>query len=318
MALLHAYCAAVARGNAAPIAAKFARARKDPIGALIAGMCEAGLNSGGPAPSSQIDGLERLSDRDRALFHAPRAGGFRAPARARWRRRRAARSARGLDSRWSARARTPRASSASCPRAAAWTARRRRSRNFGSPRPWIAITKKGERAKHQPDPKDKAGLDPHKARVRMIQVYSPEHEAVFLFDLDHLTIETLAELGLFNNRKFVAHNAAFEFMMLRAHEHGIELIDSMQLASLALGCEFGARTLANVADQILEIELLKDQQLVRLGRPVPVDPAGQLRGGRRCRVPPGGARDVAAAEPARSAAASRSRTRRSRRSRACA
>ena len=84
------------------------------------------------------------------------------------------------------------------------------SRSTGSPRPWIAITKKGERAKHQPELKDKSGLDPHKARVRMIQVYSPEHEAVFLFDLDHLSIETLAELGLFSDRKFVAHNAAFE------------------------------------------------------------------------------------------------------------
>ena len=95
----------------------------------------------------------------------------------------------------------------------------------------------------------------------MMQVYSPEHEAVFLFDLDHLTIETLAELGLFNNRKFVAHNAVFEYMMLRAHEHGIALINRMQLASLVLGCEFGSRSLANVADQFLEIELIKDQQL---------------------------------------------------------
>ena len=35
----------------------------------------------------------------------------------------------------------------------------------------------------------------------MIQVYSPEHEAVFLFDLDYLSLDTLAELGLFRGRQ---------------------------------------------------------------------------------------------------------------------
>ena len=89
-------------------------------------------------------------------------------------------------------------------------------------RPWLVITKRGELAKHQPVSKEKTGLDPHKARVRLVQVYSPEHEAIFLFDLDHLSIETLAELGLFNGRRFVAHNSCFEHMMLRAHEHGID------------------------------------------------------------------------------------------------
>ena len=68
------------------------------------------------------------------------------------------------------------------------------------------------------------------------------------------------ESTLFNSRKFVAHNAAFEYMMLRGHERGIELIDSMQLAGLSLGCAFGSRTLANVADRLLGIELPKEQQ----------------------------------------------------------
>ena len=104
--------------------------------------------------------------------------------------------------------------------------------------------------------------------VRLIQVYSPEHEAVFLFDMSRLTLETLVELGLFRGRKFVAHNGAFEHMMLHAHEHGIVLIDSMQLAGLTLGCEFGARTLASVAEQILGVELPKEQRLSDWGAEV--------------------------------------------------
>ena len=77
--------------------------------------------------------------------------------------------------------------------------------------------------------------------------------------------------------------------MLRAHEHGIVLIDSMQLAGLVLGCEFGARTLANVAEQILGVELPKEQQLSDWGAEVLSTPAGQLRRGRCRRVPPRGA-----------------------------
>ena len=69
MALAHPYCARVARGDAAPIATKFARARKDPIGALIAGMAEAGLRFRWCGATLRSHGLERLSDRDRALFH---------------------------------------------------------------------------------------------------------------------------------------------------------------------------------------------------------------------------------------------------------
>jgi DNA polymerase-1 len=260
MALLHAYCAQIARGNAAPIAAPFARVRKDPIGVLIAGMCEAGLKFRWSGAELQIDGLERLSDRDIALFYAHEQAVFA-------RLREPGGDGAALLDRlgvWTEMVRTREDAvriigelPASCGLDCETTPKP----EFRVPRPWIAITRKGKRAKHQPDPKDKAGLDSHKARVRMIQVYSPEHEAVFLFDLNHLTIETLAELGLFNNRKFLAHNAAFEFMMLRAHEHDIELIDSMQLAGLLLGCEFGSRTLANVADKVLGIELRKDEQL---------------------------------------------------------
>jgi DNA polymerase I len=50
-------------------------------------------------------------------------------------------------------------------------------------------------------------------------------------------------------------------MMLRAHERGIALFDSMQLAGLVLGCTPGARKLENVAEQILNVALPKEQQV---------------------------------------------------------
>ena len=142
--------------------------------------------------------------------------------------------------------------------------------------------------------KDKTALDPHKARVRLIQVYSPEHEAVFLFDLDKLPVEVLGDLGLWAGRRFIAHNAAFEAMMLRARP-AIELIDSMQLAGLLLGCESGSRTLANMAQQVLGIEVAEGAAGQRLGcRATCRSPRSTTRGRRRDPAP-GGAGDVAPA-----------------------
>jgi hypothetical protein len=68
MALAHPYCAAVARGEFAPIATKFARAKKDPIGTLIATCCAYGLRFRWSGAVLEVHGLERLSDRDRMLF----------------------------------------------------------------------------------------------------------------------------------------------------------------------------------------------------------------------------------------------------------
>jgi ribonuclease D len=257
--LVHSYCAERARGNEAPIATRFARARKDPIGTLITGLCAAGILFRWSCARLEVDGLERLSERDAVLFWTHEQAilaRLRGPG---------GDGAALLDQLevWTEAVRTTEDAArviAELPASCGLDVETCPRPEYRTERPWLAITKKGELAKHQPDPKDRSGLDPHKARVRMVQVYSPEHEAVFLFDLDQLSIETLAGLGLFNNRKFVAHNAAFEYMMLRAHDHSIQLICSMQLASLVLGCDFGSRTLAKVADQILGVELLKEPQ----------------------------------------------------------
>jgi DNA polymerase I len=253
---LMTYGASVASGHPAPIAAKFARARRDPVGVLIAGCCGAGLRFRWSGATLEVDGLERLSDRDQALFQAHEQAILERLAEP------GGDGAALLDELevWHEMVRTreraaevvgelPASCGLDCETASQ------------AERPWIAITRKGERASNQPKPTDRGGLDPHKARVRLVQVYSPEHEAVFLFDTEHVSIELLVELGLFKDRKFVAHNAAFEAMMLRAHERGIELVDSMQLAGLVLDCQRGVRKIENVAREILGITLLKEQQV---------------------------------------------------------
>jgi DNA polymerase-1 len=260
VSLAHPYCARLARGDQAPIATKFARAKKDPIGTLIAAMVEAGIRFRWSGARLEVHGLERLSDRDAVLFWTHEnavLARLRAPG---------GDGAALLDQLevWAESIRTAEDAArviAELPASCGLDVETCPKPEYRIERPFIAITKKGERAKHQPDPKDRSGLDPYKARVRMVQIYSSEHEAVFWFDLNHLSIETLAELGLFKNRKFVAHNAAFEYMMLRAHDYGITLFDSLQLAGLVLGCEFGSRTLAKVAERVLGIELPKEQRL---------------------------------------------------------
>jgi hypothetical protein len=169
MALMHTYCATVARGDEAPIAAKFARARKDPIGTLIAGMVEAGLRFRWSGATLEIDGLQRLSDRDRALFQLhedavlPR---LREPG---------GDGAALLDQLevWLEMVRTREDAERvinELPKGCGLDVESAGRPEYQADRPWLAITKKGERAKHQPKIKDKTALDPHKARVRLIQV----------------------------------------------------------------------------------------------------------------------------------------------------
>ena len=69
----------------------------------------------------------------------------------------------------------------------------------------------------------------------------------------------------------------------------------MQLAGLLLGCEFGSRTLANVAQQVLGIELPKEQQVSDWGAEYLSIPQVNYAECRRRDPAPGGAGDVAPA-----------------------
>jgi hypothetical protein len=176
--LVHSYCAERARGNDAPIATKFARARKDPIGTLIAAMCAAGIRFRWSGARLEVHGLERLSDRDAVLFWSheqPILARLRGPG---------GDGAALLDQLevWTEVVRTREDAArviAELPASCGLDVETCPRPEYRIERPWLAITKKGELAKHQPKIKDKTALDPHKARVRLLQIYSPEHEAGF-------------------------------------------------------------------------------------------------------------------------------------------
>ena len=88
-------------------------------------------------------------------------------------------------------------------------------------------------------------------------MFDPARDVVFIFDMHALGYADLA--GLFDRRVLV--HSMFEPVMLGAQ--GVELpdlIDTMQLASLAVGCADGARKLSNVAKEILWLDLPKDLQ----------------------------------------------------------
>jgi DNA polymerase I len=129
----------------------------------------------------------------------------------------------------------------------------------GSAAPWIRITKDGRRAVHQPRPQDKDGLDPLRATVRLAQLYDPNAEMVYVIDFKHVPITVLEAI---TDLPLLIHNAAFEHVMLLAQ--GIRLrrtFCSLQLARLTYGAERGGLRLADIAADLLDLDLPKDEQV---------------------------------------------------------
>jgi len=125
--------------------------------------------------------------------------------------------------------------------------------------PWIRITKDGRRAVHQPAPDSRDGLDPLKAKPRLAQIYDPATATVYVLDFKHVPIAVLA---LLEQHPLLIHNAAFEIAMLAAQ--GVHLrraLDTLQLARLCYGAERGGLRLADIAADLLDLELPKDEQV---------------------------------------------------------
>jgi DNA polymerase-1 len=124
--------------------------------------------------------------------------------------------------------------------------------------PWLRITRKGGPYKDQPSNGDSIGLDPYRAEPRTVQVYDPAARTVYVFDLHSVPLEALTGLW---DRRLVAHNATFEMAMLaRRCVHPTDVIDSMQLVGLCLGCAPGTRKLENAVRELLGTEMPKGQQ----------------------------------------------------------
>jgi hypothetical protein len=125
--------------------------------------------------------------------------------------------------------------------------------------PWIRITKDGRRAAHQPAPDSRDGLDPLKAAPRLAQIYDPTTATVYVLDLKHMPVSVLT---LLEHRSLLIHNAVFEHVMLLAR--GVHLRrtwDTLQLARLCYGAERGGLRLADIASDLLDLDLPKDEQV---------------------------------------------------------
>ena len=129
----------------------------------------------------------------------------------------------------------------------------------GSAMPWNGITKDGRRAVHQPAPESRDGLDPLRAMPRTAQIFDPTTATVLIIDFQHVPISVLKAL---EHKKLVIHNSAFEHAMLLAQ--GIRLRRTwctLQMARLVYGAERGGLRLADIAAELLDLELPKDEQV---------------------------------------------------------
>ena len=132
-----------------------------------------------------------------------------------------------------------------------------RERNGGPP--WAQITKAGRLAVHQPKQQGDAGLDPIRAAPRLAQIYDPNAATVYVFDLKHVPV---ALLGALEDVPLLAHNAAFEHMFLQAQ--GVRLRKAwctLLMARLVYGAERGGTRLAEIAADLLDIDLPKAEQV---------------------------------------------------------
>ena len=80
-------------------------------------------------------------------------------------------------------------------------------------RPLLKLRKDGLPAKHQPKLKGGAGLDPHRSRIRLVQLYGGGDRCLVL-DTDLVSIDVLRPV--LQRRTMVIHNAGFELRYFAA------------------------------------------------------------------------------------------------------
>jgi DNA polymerase I len=123
-----------------------------------------------------------------------------------------------------------------------------------APPPVVKLTRTGAKVTN---PKaDKTGLDPHRAQVRLVQIYGGGDTCAVL-DMRSVSWGLLVPLW---GRRFVAHNSQFELVFLRAQ--GVypgQVECTMQGAGLMLGV--GRRSLAKAAEAYLGWQMPKDLQI---------------------------------------------------------
>jgi len=130
-------------------------------------------------------------------------------------------------------------------------------------RPAIKLTLKGLPSRVQPALKSDAGLDPHRSRIRLIQLYGGG-DVCAVIDTDLVPLAVIAPV--LSRHTVLAHNVAFELQHL-GHE-GIALPHiecTMQAAGLLLGVRH--RGLDDTTEAYLGVTLPKQLQLSDWGAP---------------------------------------------------
>jgi DNA polymerase I len=122
------------------------------------------------------------------------------------------------------------------------------------PAPVVTLTRTGARVAKPKD--DKTGLDPHRAQVRLLQVYGGG-ETCAVLDMRTVSWEVIAPLWA---RQLVVHNSQFELAFFRAQSIFPERVEcTMQGAGLMLGVH--RRSLADAAQEYLCWTVPKDLQV---------------------------------------------------------
>ena len=110
---------------------------------------------------------------------------------------------------------------------------------------------------------DGAGLDPHRSRIRLVQLYGGGKRAAVI-DLDHVPLSVCDALW---ERPLLIHNAAFELGFLEmAGIRPAQVSCTMQAAGLVFGVH--RRSLAEAAHTCLGLDISKVEQLSDWTAPV--------------------------------------------------
>ena len=122
------------------------------------------------------------------------------------------------------------------------------------PPPVVKLTRTGAQVTRPKD--DKAGLDPHRAQVRLVQIYGGGDTCVVL-DMRTVSWAILAPLWA---RQLVIHNSQFELTFLRAQDIYPEQVEcTMQGAGLMLGIH--RRSLVKAVAEYLGWQMPKGLQV---------------------------------------------------------
>jgi len=140
---------------------------------------------------------------------------------------------------------------------------------LGQPRPYLNVNADGGLSARQPDSADRTALDPHQAKIRLLQLYAGGRRC-FLFRGEALYL--ILHSHWLRRQHLVAHNAQFECEFIRHHARPkplpvprqikARLECTAQAGGLLIGVGFGGekRSLTNIVKAFLNLDVPKTLQ----------------------------------------------------------